>query len=97
MIWRRSSPRRSKSTIISYAFRCLSGLQFSMWCKISIPEGLSALIRRYSSSPSTALYIAAKSMTGTVRVPSMSNTTPRKRCFAVAPETDIRAEREVEI
>lgn len=39
----------------------------------------------YSSSPSTALYIAAKSITGTVRVPSMSKTTPLKRALGMIP------------
>jgi hypothetical protein len=34
------------------------------------------------SSPNTLLYMEAKSMVGTVRVPSMSNTTPRSvRCW----------------
>ncbi|KAG6668510.1 hypothetical protein CIPAW_01G175700 [Carya illinoinensis] len=54
-----------------------------MWCKMSIPDGLSALIRRYSSPPSTASYIAAKSMAGTVRVPSMSKTMPLRRTLGV--------------
>lgn len=49
------------------------------------------MILTYSSSPSTALYIAAKSMTGTVRVPSMSNTTPRRRALGGAAE--LRVER----
>lgn len=56
--------------------------------KMSIPEGFWALILRYWSSPSTALYMAGKSMTGTVRVPSMSKTTPLRRVLTV--ELDIR-------
>lgn len=35
-----------------------------------------AFIEANSSSPNTAIYMAVKSMTGTVRVPSMSKTTP---------------------
>lgn len=83
MICNRSRPRRSKSRMVSLAFRCSSGLQLSMRCKMSMPEGFSCLILRYSVSPSTALYIEAKSMTGTVRVPSMSKTTPLKRVLVL--------------
>lgn len=55
---------------------------------------LSALIRLYSSSPKTDLYIAAKSMTGTVRVLSMSNTTPLRRDFALVVRFAMEIEEE---
>ena len=54
-----------------------------MWCSISIPVGFLALTERYSSSPRTDLYMAGKSMTGTVRVPSISKTTPLRRALRV--------------
>ena len=83
MICNRSRPSRSKSRMISLAFRCSSGLQLSMRCKMSMPDGFSCLILRYSVSPSTALYMEEKSMTGTVKVPSMSKTTPLKRVLVL--------------
>ena len=61
---------------------------------MSIPVGLSALMRLYSSSPKTDLYIAAKSMTGTVRVPSMSNTTPLRRDLALVVRFAMEIEEE---
>ena len=63
---------------------------------MSIPVGLSALMRLYSSSPKTDLYIAAKSMTGTVRVPSMSNTTPLRRDLALVVRFAMEIEEEEE-
>lgn len=50
------------------------------------------MILRYSSSPSTALYIAAKSIAGTVRVPSMSKTTPLRRTLEAVIEGMVEKE-----
>lgn len=60
---------------------------------MSIPAGFEALTRRYSSSPSTALYMEGKSMTGMVRVPSMSKTTPRRRVLVTVSDDMVRGKR----
>lgn len=60
---------------------CLSGVQLEISCRMSM--GLLLTTSGWSS-PSTRRYMRRKSMQGTVRVPSMSNTIPFNGGFITA-------------